>query len=79
MLRENLKESRKRSKKTMANINRLNNIAKVANYITDLENIYASVVLPYFVDREPVIKALVLVENKKAAGQLDELYQIIAA
>jgi hypothetical protein len=69
----NLEQSRQKSIEEMAAINKKEAINKLTQYYTDLEKMYGSNGV------SPATLAEVAFSNKKAAGQLDELNQPIAA
>lgn len=71
--RINLKQSRLLSIERMAKINKQAAINKLTQYYIDIEKIYG------FNGISPVKLAEIAFENKKAAGQLDELNRPIAA
>lgn len=84
MLRENLKESRKKSMSKFAkdNLQHLEDMG--AKYFKDYENIYKTgILIPDFMDEQANKKALAkarkIIAFKKAAGHIDGLYQLVAA
>jgi len=48
----------------------------VAKYYKDYADIYSFVCIPDFMDADAVISAREIIQFKKQAGQLDELYQL---